>query len=55
MEEGPLAGTSDAKYFLYDVHGRREWEIGPLEGNGARLARMLCSPPDERLSSSIMS
>jgi RHS repeat-associated protein len=38
-EDGPLSGKSDAKYFRYDVHGRRTWEIGPLESNGTRLAR----------------
>jgi RHS repeat-associated protein len=39
VEDGPLPGTDDARYFHYDVHGRREWEIGPLESNGTRLAR----------------
>ncbi|MGQ0384689.1 MAG: hypothetical protein ACT4UP_08435, partial [Gammaproteobacteria bacterium] len=39
IEDGPLPGTGDARYFRYDVHGRREWEIGPLESNGTRLAR----------------
>ena len=39
VENGPLTGTGDAKYFCYDQFGRRTWEIGPLEGTGERLAR----------------
>jgi hypothetical protein len=38
-EDGPLLGTDDAKYFRYDVHGRKTWEIGPLGANGLRNAR----------------
>ncbi len=41
VEDGPLSGTGDAKYFRYDVHGRREWEIGPAESTGIRLARKI--------------
>ncbi|MBB6091982.1 RHS repeat-associated protein [Povalibacter uvarum] len=37
-EDGPLPGTSDAKYFRYDVHGRKKWEIGPAGSNGLRNA-----------------
>jgi YD repeat-containing protein len=40
-EDGPLAGSDDAKYYRYDVHGRRNWEIGPLGANGLRDARRL--------------
>jgi len=39
VEDGPLSGTGDARYFRYDQFGRRTWEIGPLESNGTRLAR----------------
>ncbi len=39
VEDGPRPGTGDAKYFRYDVHGRRTWEIGPAESTGVRLAR----------------
>jgi RHS repeat-associated protein len=38
-EDGPFAGTADAKYFRYDVYGRKTWEIGPLGANGYRNAR----------------
>ncbi|HEY6644126.1 RHS repeat-associated core domain-containing protein [Povalibacter sp.] len=38
-EDGPLAGTNDARYFRYDVNGRKAWEIGPLGDNGFRNAR----------------
>ncbi|MGH2813378.1 MAG: hypothetical protein ACRDI1_11820, partial [Actinomycetota bacterium] len=38
-EDGPYLGTDDAKYYRYDVHGRRTWEIGPLGENGLRNAR----------------
>jgi RHS repeat-associated protein len=38
-EDGPFAGTDDAKYFRYDVYGRKSWEIGPLGANGYRNAR----------------
>jgi RHS repeat-associated protein len=37
-EDGPLSGTADARYFRYDVHGRKTWEIGPLGANGLRNA-----------------
>lgn len=38
-EDGPLAGTSDAKFNRYDVHGRLTWEIGPADVTGTRLAK----------------
>jgi RHS repeat-associated protein len=38
-EDGPFAGTDDAKYFRYDTYGRKTWEIGPLGANGYRNAR----------------
>jgi RHS repeat-associated protein len=38
-EDGPFAGTDDAKYFRYDTYGRKTWEIGPLGANGVRNAR----------------
>jgi RHS repeat-associated protein len=37
-EDGPLAGTGDAKYYRYDVLGRKTWEIGPANGSGVRVA-----------------
>lgn len=37
-EDGPLAGTDDAKYYRYDILGRKTWEIGPKEANGLRSA-----------------
>jgi RHS repeat-associated protein len=36
--DGPLAGNADASYVRYDVHGRKEWEIGAAAPSGARLA-----------------
>ena len=39
VEDGPLPGTSDARFQRYDVHGRRTWEIGPADHAGMRLAR----------------
>lgn len=38
-EDGPLTGTGDARYFLYDVLGRRTWEIDAVNAGGTRLAR----------------
>jgi RHS repeat-associated protein len=50
IEDGPLPGTADARYFHYDIHGRRTWEIGPLESNGTRLARFFdYRPADDKL------
>ncbi len=51
-EDGPLLGTDDAKYFRYDIYGRKTWEIGPLGANGLRNARRLTyrSADDKLLS-----
>jgi RHS repeat-associated protein len=50
IEDGPLPGTADARYFHFDVHGRRTWEIGPLESNGTRLARQFAyRPADDKI------
>jgi len=50
IEDGPLPGTADARYFHYDIHGRRTWEIGPLESNGTRLARQFAyRPADDKI------
>ncbi|USA61385.1 hypothetical protein NCF85_15215 [Qipengyuania citrea] len=38
IEDGPLSGTGDAKYYIYDTIGRRTWEIGPTNGGGKRFA-----------------
>ncbi len=38
IEDGPLSGTGDAKYYRYDKIGRRTWEIGPINGAGQRFA-----------------
>lgn len=38
VEDGPLSGTGDAKYYRYDTIGRRTWEIGPVNGSGRRFA-----------------
>jgi RHS repeat-associated protein len=40
-EDGPLPGTADARYFRYDVHGRRTWEIDAVGANGHRTARRI--------------
>lgn len=37
-EDGPLPGIGDAKYYRYDVLGRRTWEIGPANADGSRPA-----------------
>ena len=51
-EDGPLVGTDDAKYFRYDVHGRKTWDIGPLGANGLRVARRFTyRNPDDKLLS----
>lgn len=51
VEDGPLPGTGDAKYFRYDAFGRREWEIGPLESSGLRLARKISyRPADDKVT-----
>ena len=39
VEDGPLPGTSDAKFNRYDVNGRLTWEIGPADVTGTRLAK----------------
>jgi RHS repeat-associated protein len=49
-EDGPLAGTADAKYFRYDVVGRKTWEIGPANANGTRPAtRFTYRDPDDKV------
>ncbi|MBV6422921.1 MAG: hypothetical protein NAOJABEB_00708 [Steroidobacteraceae bacterium] len=40
VEDGPLPGDGDAKYFHYDVLGRRIWEIGAADPDGVRLAKL---------------
>ena len=50
IEDGPLAGTSDARYFRYDDLGRRTWEIGPVNSNGTRGAtRTTYRPSDSKV------
>jgi YD repeat-containing protein len=39
MTDGPLSGTDDAKYFQYDILGRKIWEVGERGPNGLRLAK----------------
>jgi RHS repeat-associated protein len=41
IEDGPLPGLGDAKYFRYDIQGRRTWEIGPADVSGLRFAKRL--------------
>ncbi|HET7575636.1 MAG TPA: RHS repeat-associated core domain-containing protein [Sphingomicrobium sp.] len=41
MVDGPLAGVDDAKYFQYDILGRKIWEVGERAPNGLRLAKKL--------------
>ncbi|HEV2748272.1 MAG TPA: RHS repeat-associated core domain-containing protein [Allosphingosinicella sp.] len=36
--DAPLPGTDDKQYSRYDVHGRKEWEIGARGANGLHLA-----------------
>jgi RHS repeat-associated protein len=38
MEDGPLAGTSDAVYYRYDSSGRQTWQIGALNQQNKRVA-----------------
>lgn len=38
MENGPLTGSADAKYYRYDAIGRKTWEIGPVNQQGKRPA-----------------
>jgi len=37
-EDGPLAGTSDASYYRYDLSGRKTWVIGAVNQQGVRSA-----------------
>jgi len=39
VQDGPLPGTSDARFNRYDVHGRLTWEIGPADQAGMRQAK----------------
>ncbi|AMG72867.1 YD repeat protein [Sphingopyxis granuli] len=39
VTDGPVAGTSDASYNRYDIHGRKTWEIGPAATDGVRQAK----------------
>lgn len=39
--DGPLAGSDDATYARYDVHGRKTWEIGRKGASGLRSARRI--------------
>jgi len=39
VEDGPLPGTADAKYYRYDAAGRRTWEIGALNQQNKRVAK----------------
>lgn len=49
-EDGPLAGTGDAKYFRYDELGRKTWEIGPITNGTTRPAtRYTYRPSDDRV------
>ena len=38
VSDGPMIGTGDASYYLYDVFGRKIWEIGPADTLGKRRA-----------------
>lgn len=38
MEDGPLAGLNDARYYRYDDSGRKTWEIGAVNQQGKRVA-----------------
>ena len=38
--DGPLPGTADAKYFRYDVLGRKTWEIAAANADGSRPATL---------------
>ena len=53
IEDGPFVGTDDAKYFHYDIYGRKTWEIGPLGANGFRNARKFLTyrDADDKLQS----
>jgi RHS repeat-associated protein len=37
--DGPLPGNVDTSYNIYDVLGRKTWEIGVADPNGVRTAR----------------
>ncbi len=51
VEDGPLAGTGDAKYFRYDTVGRKIWEIGPANADGSRPAtRYTYRDADDKVS-----
>lgn len=39
VEDGPLSGSADAKYFRYDVIGRKTWEISAADTSGTRQAQ----------------
>ncbi|MFL6782177.1 MAG: RHS repeat domain-containing protein, partial [Sphingomicrobium sp.] len=37
--QGPQNGVSATKYFRYDIHGRKIWEIGAADANNVRVAK----------------
>ena len=37
-EDGPLPGADDAKYYRYDIVGRKIWDVGPKGEAGVRQA-----------------
>jgi RHS repeat-associated protein len=37
--QGPQNGVNGAKYFRYDVYGRKIWEIGAADANNLRIAK----------------
>lgn len=36
VSDGPIPGTGDAKYYIYDQYGRKTWDIGPADTYGMR-------------------
>lgn len=38
VEDGPLAGNADARYYRYDASGRPTWDIAPQNQQGKRIA-----------------
>lgn len=53
IEDGPLPGSGDAKYFHYDAVGRKTWQIGPVNADNSRPATQFTyRSADDKVSAS---
>jgi RHS repeat-associated protein len=47
VADGPMAGTGDASYAIYDQYGRPKWSIGPADISGKRQAKQTTLRPSD--------